>query len=659
MPEGLSSSPSDSMVTLPSPHSPSEATVDVFLPTPPNLSPSSRPAMADDTEGLVSAPRPEPFLFGSPLPQHRLSNHDFGKAASSVLDEMNNRLGLSGDQKVGMDIFINKKKSIEEVNRKETIKDDKFGFDKVHEQAFKKMDSIASHYAARRGNPVRNRVPPVEDDGVLMPRTRKRKSEALDVDDCAAQKTNDAGVDVNNMIPGGFGVDENDDGRRLSKRIRTTDHDVRVKTDEEIIRKNREIETVRRKAEARRRSSRVNGINTGLARQSVGKGTKGRTSLAKSKNSELIIPSRLARCLMNFEEMNKGSTSRFGFLSSAKNLIKNVWKGVGSTAAKSATPSIARNIPANKPLKPKLAFNPVSSTSSKAKVVTTSQPSVLSKASTKSNAVASSSSRSNGSRFGFGWANSSVASSSTVSKAGFSIGASSLGQKPKQTINTAGSSTRSSTASNTGGGSKRPSSTLMAPTASSLAKRQSVRLAPRNRHDSHASLQAKDTSISSVANNAKPVLSTITNNHYQDTPARIFNEPLTTTTFSSASKIPVPISAKPVVDSKARTSKPRSHIPHKPRISRSRVIAKLGAQRVTASVGPVAKRSSLGSGKIRSSLGNDVRKSYGGVKTRTSGGSDALLGAKKKARASEYARRRSRVQRKEPIDVKVIDELIQ
>ena len=76
------------------------------------------------------------------------------------------------------------------------------------------------------------------------------------------------------------------------------------------------------------------------------------------------------------------------------------------------------------------------------------------------------------------------------------------------------------------------------------------------------------------------------------------------------------------------------------------MIAKLGAQRIAAnaaaSTTPSMNRSCIGTGKVRSSLGNGVRKSYGGVKTRTSGGSDVLLSAKKKARASEHARRRSR-----------------
>lgn len=55
---------------------------------------------------------------------------------------------------------------------------------------------------------------------------------------------------------------------------------------------------------------------------------------------------------------------------------------------------------------------------------------------------------------------------------------------------------------------------------------------------------------------------------------------------------------------------------------------------------------------MRSSLGDGVRKSYGGAKTRTSGSADALMSAKKKARASEYVRRRSRAGQAGDVEMK-------
>jgi len=200
----------------------------------------------------------------------------------------------------------------------------------------------------------------------------------------------------------------------------------------------------------------------------------------------------------------------------------------------------------------------------------------------------------------------------------------------------------------------------MAPTASSLAKTQSARLSSaNNKHGTRTSLQAKGPSNNGIIKeDAKPVLDTITNNNSQSMPARIFNEPLTTTTFSSPSKVLVHSPAKPapVAESIIATSKSRPLAPRRPRISRSRVIAKLGAQRIAANTASAANRSSVVSGKIRSSMGNGVRKSYGGVKTRTSGSGDVLLSAKKKVRASEHVRRRSRAaQPVEAVDSKMTD----
>ncbi|KAJ7879844.1 hypothetical protein B0H13DRAFT_2542616 [Mycena leptocephala] len=86
----------------------------------------------------------------------------------------------------------------------------------------------------------------------------------------------------------------------------------------------------------------------------------------------------------------------------------------------------------------------------------------------------------------------------------------------------------------------------------------------------------------------------------------------------------------------------------KPRISRSRVIAKLASQRVAsgssiASTSTAASsRKSLGGTRVRSSLGAKVQRgSLGGMKN----GPSAVLDAKKRARQSEYyARRKSRVE---------------
>jgi hypothetical protein len=102
----------------------------------------------------------------------------------------------------------------------------------------------------------------------------------------------------------------------------------------------------------------------------------------------------------------------------------------------------------------------------------------------------------------------------------------------------------------------------------------------------------------------------------------------------------------------------RSLTGRKPRISRSKVIARLASQRAASGNGnglnatcessgaKLAPRASNDtSGRTRSSLGVKVsRASYGGgTKSRASGGGSVLLSAKKRARQSEYARRRSKV----------------
>lgn len=206
---------------------------------------------------------------------------------------MNKRLGLEGERKVGIDILAKRDISVPSGSGLPATKRDGIRFDKAHQDAFKKMDSIASHYAAKRPSRDKN-----EPDGIV-PGTNKRKSEALGADrprrvpgavkKGAADKVFSSGSSKK-TIPGGFGNEDEEEDRRMSKRPRVADNDKAEETeaapvkDEETMKKAREAEAVRRKAEARRRSSRVHqGVNTGLARQSTG---RGRTSVANAKKSE-------------------------------------------------------------------------------------------------------------------------------------------------------------------------------------------------------------------------------------------------------------------------------------------------------------------------------------------------------------------------------------
>jgi len=662
--------------------------------------------------------RPEPFLFGSPLPKNRLSNQDFGKAASSVLEEMNQRLGLSGDERVGISLLENRGKlQVDPVPVKSTSKSDLFGFDKAHEEAFAKMDSIATHYAAKRGakqTSITNPQSSTKEDAV--PGTKKRKSTALGVDDSRqperskrASIANARGVNSGpkKVLPGGFGEDDDEEeepeeNRRMSKRPRiqladpalAPERSEEARKEEEERKKQKEIEAVRRRADARRRSSRVSGVGP---RKSAG-----RPSLVNAKSVPLFFVN--GHVLTSFLE-NKGTTSRFGFFSSAKNLVKSVWKGTGTTEPQKPT-----NIPVSSSSK---AVKPVAPSSKPQPVASENTSSKNSKGPPKPT-----------NRFGFGSGSKTTATTSTTASSVTSSSRhDSMGQRKRDselrgvtnsdgTANSRASNVSSNNSIGSGrttgsAGVKRSSSTLLAPTASSLAKSRpsSSDSGPKRTSltNGTGTTQQKRTSLLAAREREKriskgvtvpvlaqkPVLEPITNANTKGEGSgrvgggngaslkKIFDQPLTTDTFSSPSKIPVPatkthtrtVSSSSTVTnedvasangkptptssgSKRTTSvKTRGFVPRKPRISRSQVIARLGEKRAAAAAAtssttgtktrlqPSATSNRMSAdlgkgGRVRSSLG---RQSYGGVNLKGRGsGADVMLSAKKRARASEY-----------------------
>ncbi|EED79346.1 predicted protein [Postia placenta Mad-698-R] len=159
---------------------------DMFSPMRPPHANAVKPAPA-------LRPRSEPFLFGSPLPRHSLSNKEFGDAAASVLEEMNRRVAEAraakggeakaparGVQDAFADVFSAKDRA-----HQRTGSTDHFA--KAHEDAFGKMDSIVNHYAARR--------PP---QAQVQPNSKKRKSDALGIGPApgAKRKSSAAGARV-------------------------------------------------------------------------------------------------------------------------------------------------------------------------------------------------------------------------------------------------------------------------------------------------------------------------------------------------------------------------------------------------------------------------------------------------------------------------------
>ena len=137
-------------------------------------------------------------------------------------------------------------------------------------------------------------------------------------------------------------------------------------------------------------------------------------------------------------------------------------------------------------------------------------------------------------------------------------------------------------------------------------------------------------------------------------------------TTTSGSRIPVPVKNQSIASSDSTTFAKANSIQRplagrKPRISRSKVIARLALERaargngneLNATCGNIGATLSPGAsndtaGRTRSCLGAKAsRPSYGGrTKSRVSGEGGVLLSAKRRARQSEYARRKSKVIRR-------------
>lgn len=389
--------------------------------------------------------------------------------------------------------------------------------------------------------------------------------------------------------------------------------------------------------------------------------------------------------------------ARFGLFASAKSLVQNVWnRGAGSKA-----PS---NIPVSKPGQPGLAKTteakksaviPGSSGAPPLSSQTKRIPSGGSNTSVQFNAPGRStlaapvvSGEGGGTAASGGIlkspapcfnppSSSAAANPRSLTVAGYGhsnhrggslVGFSSLGTKTGLSANNSHVSSmgaRSNVRTSAGNLEKhaagiprsRTSSTLMAPTASSLAKTNSHSRIPVSTasRDNSTFIKASANSKQQLAMSPQP---SATSEQRTDSPAhpprpgKIFSQPLSpppapppmslTTTASrivgqAAGERP-PTSLKPVVPPKPKVLPGR-----RPRISRSKVIARLASQRAagagaSTSAGTGTERAG---GKVRSSMSAEVagktRQSYGGTR-----GGDPMMSAKKRVRQSEYARRRSR-----------------
>ncbi|KAJ3759858.1 hypothetical protein EV360DRAFT_41042 [Lentinula raphanica] len=615
----------------------------------------------------------EPFVFGSPLPQHRVSNAQFQTAAASVLEEMNRRLLADGVDTVHTSMISNlqpgggshltpgsqKKYADREIKplRKSfgahaAKKEVKEKFDKAHQDQFDGMESIAGY--VNRKNHL-NSAPMTASAGSSSEPVqvgKKRKSNAIDDGQHPPAKRTSTRVisTTRRTVPGGFGDDDDDEEEApVGKKARVEfsgkeETGMKEANQLGLEKSEKEREAIRKRLEmnrARRRSSAANG----RARFVVGKPP----------------PKPVA------------SKSRFGFLSSAaKSIVKGVWGGGKKAPATTVAPKPSAVAPVNAPSVSEHVPS-INVTEAKAKAASSAaqrKPSGTETGSTKMITPSTSSRSRDISNTGTMSSLGSVAATLHSSRSRSPIPSFAAPTKSSsiRTSTTGSTTTRNGTATSSSMVSRVSGTSATASRVSSLGTRGSLNLTSHHSTSSRllaptASSLAKTTSVNKLKSghlnvpSEKPVASPSSPSSNGAPPVKIFSKPLV-----------VPVGSglpSPIREGNARTAsgglsvKQRSLSGRKPRISRSKVIAKLASQRAASgsglsgstnytgpsAVGLAAKRSSLGVGvhkAPRKSMGG-ARRSHVGVSGTRNSEASVLLSAKKRARQSEYARRRSRL----------------
>ena len=239
---------------------------------------------------------PEPFIFGSPLPQHNVSNTQFRVAAASVLEEMNKRLREEGVDEIQSDIIaklhphanaLNNTTGSREIKPMPSVRrgEIKEKFQKLHETEFEKMEGIDALVKRRAERSPQKHTSEGEKEMIIT--VKKRKSgaitkESVDVNELGPRRPSAISSRASStrvisngrrskvVIPGAFGSEEEeeDDDVRAGKRARMDSEgqlsvlEGEPKKSEQEIRLEREHEAIRKKLEAnraRRRSSAVHG----------------------------------------------------------------------------------------------------------------------------------------------------------------------------------------------------------------------------------------------------------------------------------------------------------------------------------------------------------------------------------------------------------------
>ena len=240
---------------------------------------------------------PEPFIFGSPLPQHNISNIQFRVAAASVLEEMNKRLREDGVDEIQSDIIaklhphasiLHNTENCREIKPMPGVRGEiKEKFQKLHESEFEKMEGIDALVKRRAERSPQKRTSEGEEKEKVMI-VKKRKSSAITKENvdvnvigprrpsAFASRASTTRVISNGrrsklVIPGAFGSEEEEEDvdLRAGKRAKM-DPEVQSSVLEGEQRKSeqeiREHEAIRKKLEAnraRRRSSAVHGRKSG------------------------------------------------------------------------------------------------------------------------------------------------------------------------------------------------------------------------------------------------------------------------------------------------------------------------------------------------------------------------------------------------------------
>ena len=310
---------------------------------PPSLVPARRPedlamlsSLTPPRQHTAVAKSPEPFIFGSPLPQHNVSNNQFRVAAASVLEEMSKRLRQEGVDEIQTDIIakLHPDASVVEANGRE-IKpmpgakrgEIKEKFQKLHESEFEKMEGIDGlvKRRAERSSPKRTSE---EKDKVVIGKKRKSSAIAIEGADglgprrptASAGRANSTRVISNGrrskvVIPGAFGSEEEEaeetgeDARtgkraRIDPELESSLSGEEQKKNAQDIRLEKEKEVIRKKLEANRAKRRSSAAHGGLQGRKSGRISTGRPSLLGKASLSLCLQFLVFTILASHHQLN-------------------------------------------------------------------------------------------------------------------------------------------------------------------------------------------------------------------------------------------------------------------------------------------------------------------------------------------------------------------